>query len=96
MIEMHVLDFNEEKHDRSLREEGKEEGLAEGIGIGKEDLLAELVCRKLRKEKSLDDIVDELETEESLIKPIYDIAAKHAPEYDIDEVLKELHGERIP
>lgn len=26
VIEMHVLDFNEEKHDRSLREEGREEG----------------------------------------------------------------------
>ncbi len=62
---------------------------------GKEELLAELVCRKLRKGKSLEDIVDELETEESLIAPIYDIAVKHAPEYDVDEVLKELRGERI-
>ncbi len=29
VIEMHVLDFDEEKHDRSLREEGREEGREE-------------------------------------------------------------------
>ncbi len=30
VIEMHVLDYNEEKHARTLRAEGREEGLAEG------------------------------------------------------------------
>ena len=29
VIEMHVLDYNEEKHARSLREEGREEGRKE-------------------------------------------------------------------
>ena len=31
---MHVLDFNEELHNKSLREEGREEGLKEGIEEG--------------------------------------------------------------
>ena len=35
VIEMHVLDYNEEKHARSLREEGREEGRAEGLEEGR-------------------------------------------------------------
>lgn len=37
VIEMHVLDYNEEKHARTLRAEGREEGLAEGREEGHEE-----------------------------------------------------------
>ena len=33
VIEMHVLDYNEEKHARSLREEGKEEGRIDALAL---------------------------------------------------------------
>lgn len=64
--------------------------LKEGIDIGKEDLLAELICRKLRKGKSLDAIIEELDTDGSVITPIYNVAVRHAPGYVLDDVLKEL------
>lgn len=37
VIAMHVLDFNEELHNKSLREEGREEGLKEGLKEGIEE-----------------------------------------------------------
>ena len=43
VIEMHVLDYNEEKHARSLREEGREEGRKEGLEEGRIKTLAQIL-----------------------------------------------------
>ena len=37
VIKMHVLDFNEELHNQSLREEGYEAGLEAGLEKGREE-----------------------------------------------------------
>ena len=71
-----------EKFDQTLRE---------GIEIGKGDQLAELVCKKLQQGKTLPEIIDDLVTPEAVIKPIYDIAAKYAPDYNVESVLEEIH-----
>ncbi len=48
VIKMHILDFNEELHNQSLREEGREEGII----LGRDDLIRRL----LNKGKSPDEI----------------------------------------
>ena len=44
----------------------------------------------LQKNKTLDQIADELEEAVKDIQPIYDIVKKHAPEYDVDVITTEL------
>lgn len=49
-----------------------------------------LVIKKVKKEKSVALIADELEEEESDIKPVYDAVIRSAPEYNVDDIIKEL------
>ena len=49
-----------------------------------------LVIKKVKKEKSVALIADELEEEESDIKPVYDAVIRSAPEYNMDDIIKEL------
>ena len=47
----------------------------------------ELVCKKLRKGKSIEIIADELEEEVDAIRPIYELARSFEPEYNSEEVV---------
>ena len=47
---------------------------------------------KVKKEKSVALIADELEEEESDIKPVYDAVIMSAPEYNVDDIIKKLKG----
>ena len=44
----------------------------------------------MQKNKTLDQIADELEESIEIIQPIYDIVKKHAPEYDVDAITAEV------
>jgi hypothetical protein len=44
----------------------------------------------LQKNKTLEQIADELEESVKDIRPIYDIVKKHAPEYDVDVITTEV------
>ena len=50
------------------------------------------ICRKLRKGKTLAQIVDEFDENESKIKPIFDSAADFAPDYDENRVIEAILG----
>ena len=43
VIRMHVLDFDEELHNRSLIEYGREQGIEQGIEQGKEQILVNMI-----------------------------------------------------
>lgn len=62
----------------------------ESEAIGREKLLIEKVCSKLRKKKSVAQIAEELEEDEIRIQAIVDIAEQYAPKYDITEIVQEL------
>ena len=47
-----------------------------------------LVCKKLAKGKDLDEIADELEEDVEVIKPMYNVAVKYAPDYDAEKVFE--------
>lgn len=57
------------------------------------------IIKKLQKNKSLEQIADELEESVEDIQSIYDIVKKHAPEYDVDaittEVLEARENEKV-
>ena len=74
-------------------------GYAAGISKGDVGRLVNSIIKKLQKNKSLEQIADELEESVETIQPIYDIVKKHAPEYDADtittEVLEARENEKV-
>ena len=79
---MSIYEYDQEEHIRLEREdafedgrkagkeEGREEGRAEGIGLGEDRKLMNQVKAKLEKNKSIDQIADELEETVSVIQKI--------------------------
>ena len=90
VVEVSIYDYDEEEVRmvvaRDMAEEMAEE-LAE-----KNELISKikLVIKKVKKEKSVALIAAELEEEESDIKPVYDAVIRSAPEYNVDDIIKEL------
>ena len=83
-------------------EEGRAEGYSSGIAEGRAEgyrRLVNSIIKKLQKNKSLEQIADELEESVEDIQPIYDIVKEHAPEYDVDaittEVLEARENEKV-
>ncbi len=90
-IAVSIFEYDEEKELALFREAEREEGREEGR---KEALIA-LVCRKLRKGKSVETIAEELEEDIENILLIYKIAAKYAPEYDNSQVYNAVKQESL-
>ena len=85
---MSIFEFDQELHNKTLREEGFEDGFAQGS----ETVLITLVCRKLQKGKAPEMIADELEGDLETIRSICDAASDFAPEYDVDKIYNALHS----
>ena len=73
----------------SIYSQGIQRGKAEGISLGEERKLIELICKKLKKNKSVECIAEELEENQEIVEKICAIAASYAPEYDCDKVCRE-------
>ena len=77
------------------REEGREEGREAGIQTGEDYKLLSQICRKLKKNKPIDVIADELEEESERIEQICRIAENFAPEYDVKKIFAEMYAESV-
>lgn len=71
-------------------EEGLAEGHAQGRVQGMQVKLVELVCRKLKKQKTPEVIADELEEDLATIQNICEAASRFAPDYDCMKILETL------
>ena len=74
-----------EKEQMLLRQ-GKEEGREEGKIDGKIEEKIDLVCKKLIKGKSVEQIADDLEDTVENITRICEVANGFAPDYDIEKI----------
>ena len=83
---MSIYDYDEEGVIRVNREEGYEDGIAQGISQGKDIMLISQIIPKVKKAKSLDRISEELELEPDDIRYIYDAVVAAAPEYDAETI----------
>ena len=81
---MCITEYNEAETMQLFKEEGREEG--------REEQLIIMVCRKLRKGKSVEQIADELEEDEIRIKAICDAAEEFAPNYDEEKVIRSIEA----
>ena len=68
------------------------EGKMEGKLEGKDWMLVDLVCKKLKKEKSVETIAEELEVEQEKIQSICEAATVCAPEFDCEKVYQAWKG----
>ena len=76
------LDYTWEKREQMIRKEEFEEGMEQG----RVQILAELVCSKLKKGKTPEEIADALEEPVENIQKICRIAEQYAPEYPVEKV----------
>lgn len=91
-----ALDYTFERREKLFRaeerEQGRKEGLAEGLakGITQGELLAriKLICVKLQKSQTIEQISDALEENPKIIEKIVTIANEYAPNYDVEEITK--------
>ena len=94
-----MFDLTYEKQMENAKREWYNDGVEEGRAEGAVHHLVASVVKKVQKNKTLDQIADELEESVEDIHPIYDIVKKHAPEYDADtittEVLEAQENEKV-
>lgn len=86
IVEMGIYEFDQEVYDRVLWEDGE----TTGIKKGSLQKLVELICKKMRKNKTVTEIAEELEEEASVIEPIYNAAKEFAPKYDARSVFEHV------
>lgn len=77
------------------RLEAREAGLAEGRAEGELRAVLRMICKKLRKGLSDQEIVEDLEEDESLISAICKAAESCAPEYEEQKVWEEYNKVKI-
>ena len=70
--------------------EGRAEGIAEGREEGNIDRLISLVSKKVNRNKSFSAIVDELESDENEIRPIYDAVMKYGTKLSPEEIREKM------
>ena len=68
------------------------EGKMEGKLEGKDWMLVDLVCKKLKKDKSVETIAEELEVEQEKIQSICEAAKACEPEFDCEKVYQAWKG----
>ena len=86
VFHMLLTEYDEKKHLKNTYNEGYEHGQQSG----EYKKLISLICKKLEKGYTVEDMAEILEEDESTIRTIAEIAQKYAPEYDTAKILKEL------
>lgn len=81
-----LSDAIEERGIKKGLEKGLEQGLEQGLELGGVNKLIEQICRKMKKNKDVTTIAEELEEEPAVIQRIYDVALKAAPDYDKQKI----------
>ena len=68
----------------------RKEALTEGQKQGRLKLKISLICKKLKKHKTVEEIAEDLEESIDEVSKICKIAEKYAPQYDEQAILQEL------
>ncbi len=71
-----------------------EVGIQKGLEQGEQKKIVSQVCKKMAKGYSVEEIADMLEEEPSVIQTIYDIAKPYQPDYDIEQIYRNLIADK--
>ena len=66
----------------------------DGYSEGEEKKLIELICKKMKKNCSAEEIADLLEEDRAKVETIYNTALDFAPDYNIEKIWKKLGGRK--
>ena len=66
----------------------------DGYSEGEEKKLIELICKKMKKNCSAEEIADLLEEDRAKVETIYNTALNFAPDYNIERIWKKLGGRK--
>ena len=66
-----LTEYDEKKHLQHTFEEGRIEGIKEGMTRGGEDKLFQMIQKKHNKGKSMEQIAEELEEETEIIQEVW-------------------------
>lgn len=102
VIRMSIYEYDEEGTIQVLKEEeyrfgheaGLAEGLTKGISEGRNSALISMIVKKVKKNKSLAVIADELEEDIACIEPIYNAVISCAPDYDEVKILNTVSANK--
>ena len=72
------------------RKEGRKEGREEGRKEGRKKEQVSLIVKKIKKNKTMAEIADDLEEKEEVIAPIYEVALSMKPDYDVEKIYELL------
>ena len=72
------------------KNEGRELGREEGRELGERQKIISQVVKKIKKDKSVEEIADDLEEKERVIAPIYEAALSMKPNYDVEKIYEIL------
>lgn len=92
VVKVTRLDYTFDRQLALEREDSRTEGRAEGLEEGRKKEKISLISKKIAKNKSLEQIADELEEDKDSILPIYNIICKMPSDVDMDEVYKEIYN----
>ena len=88
-------EFDQKKWGERMKEIGYEDGVADGIIVGKSEgeeiHLIKMICRKLQKSQPPETIAEDLVEELDTVKAICEAAAEFAPDYDAEKIYDKLH-----
>ena len=75
---------------------GYREGEKQGYKEGEEKKLIGLICKKMKKNCSAEEIADLLEEDKEKVEAIYNTVLDFAPDYNIERIWKKLGGAEKP
>lgn len=81
---------------REGEKQGYKEGEKEGYKEGEEKKLIELICKKMKKNCSAEEIADLLEEDKEKVEAIYNTVLDFAPDYNIEKIWNKLGGAEKP
>lgn len=98
-IEKDAEEKGMEKGMKKGMEKGIKKGIKKGIAIGSEQgeilQLIRLMTKKIRKNKSLTIIADELESDPAVLQPLWDAINAEAPAYNEQSILRRLFPDPV-
>lgn len=89
-----INDYNTQMY--SNWHDGYSEGEKKGYKEGEEKKLIELICKKMKKNCSAEEIADLLEEDKEKVEAIYNTVLNFAPDYNIERIWKKLGGAEKP
>ena len=102
VVKMFLTEYNEKQTLENTYNDGVEVGKEKGIEIGKlqgiefgeRRKLVEMVHKKIKRGKTIEEIADELEEEQSIVKPIYDAINEQGLNKKPEEIIELLKNRK--